>query len=192
MKTHHGFTLVEMAIVIFLISLIAGSMLISLTTQMDVAKIQNTKKTLEDIKEALLSYAALNGRLPCLSELDSSNKPNGIAVSPPCGTDKGYLPWIDLNMSPYDAWGNPFRYRVDNTIVVLTGNQQLPSGTVAAVVFSCGKNGLPEGENDDTNNTYRQDAYIPDGANYFDDNLVWLSRNLLNYRLATARRNLVP
>jgi prepilin-type N-terminal cleavage/methylation domain-containing protein len=188
MKTHHGFTLIEMAMVIFLVSLIAGSMLISLTTQMDIAKIQNTKKTLEDLKEALLSYAALNGSLPCQSKLDSLNKPNGIAMSPPCDPSEGFLPWLDLNMSPYDAWGNPFRYRVDNTIVVFTRNQQLPSGTVAAVIFSYGKNGQPEGENANGDNIYRQDAYVPDGTNYFDDNLIWLSQNMLDYRLVTARR----
>src|SRR5687767_8707088 len=60
-----GFTLVEIAIAIFIIMLLLGSILVPLTTQVEQRQVSETQKMLKDIKEALISHAVAKGYLPC-------------------------------------------------------------------------------------------------------------------------------
>ena len=64
-RSHSGFTLVELAIAIFIIALLLGSILVPLTTQVEQRQITETQKTMEEIRDALLGFAATNGYLPC-------------------------------------------------------------------------------------------------------------------------------
>lgn len=122
-----GLTLIELAVVLTIIGLVMGSLLIPLTTQIDVTNIQRTDITLEQIKEALVNYATLYSRLPCpasdgntgredptLCQKDCQGGTSGIGL---ClqGTpsEEGFLPWANLGVGQDDAWGNPLKYRVD-------------------------------------------------------------------------------
>jgi len=143
----------------------------------------------------------------------------------------GYLPWKTLGVDGYDAWSRPFRYRVDGYFSNSDGIYIEPSksvgatkselkitnlkdevlnsittsyrSNVAAIIFSCGKNGYPDSGKSDSNdadgiansdtlctNKGAEDVtlnhYIQDSAieNKFDDILVWLPKNLLITRLA--------
>ena len=60
-----GFTLVEMTIVLLIVSILIAGVLIPLSIQMEVRKYADTKKTMDDIREALIGFALTNGRLPC-------------------------------------------------------------------------------------------------------------------------------
>ena len=60
-----GFTLVEIAIAVFIITLLLGSILVPLTTQVEQRQVTETQKMLEDIKEALIGHAIAKGYLPC-------------------------------------------------------------------------------------------------------------------------------
>ena len=62
---HLGFTLVELAISIFIIALLLGSILVPLATQVEQRQISETQKTIEEIKEALIGFALANSYLPC-------------------------------------------------------------------------------------------------------------------------------
>ncbi len=216
MKISQGFTLVEMSIVLIIIGFLIGGMFAPLSMQMNQQKIRDTKKTLETIKEALMGYAILNNRLPCPALDNNGNE----STATPCATyDKsdGYLPWVDLGVSQYDAWGNIFRYRLDNSYdTSLTSSDtsselkirdinsnhltnEIVNSNVIAIIFSCGKNGIPDATNNDSgnysgancsppsaptdNNTYTQDFYVENG---FDDILVWLPKTILINQLVSA------
>lgn len=105
-----GFTIIELTIVVAIIALLVGSMLIPLSTQMQVKRIKETERYLEDAKEALLGFAAANGFLPCPDAVASRD---GVADG--CGAGPqvfGFLPWQTLGIPPTDAWGNLIRYGV--------------------------------------------------------------------------------
>lgn len=121
MQTSHGFSLVEIAVVLFIIGLVIGGFLVPISMQLDINKIKTTQERLEKINEALIGFAILNGHLPCPS-LDYKYGKAADFKSPgkdTCTTydqSDGYLPWADLGTvgaEKYDGWGNPFRYRVD-------------------------------------------------------------------------------
>lgn len=113
----YGFTLVEMAVVLIILAILLGGLLIPLTAQMDQKNYGETKKLLEDAKEALYGYAmyhaATDGKpyLPCP---DTNN--DGIEqarVAGACPSQEGRLPWVTLGLSRSDSWGSLLRYRVD-------------------------------------------------------------------------------
>jgi prepilin-type N-terminal cleavage/methylation domain-containing protein len=60
-----GFTLVELAMVLFIVSLLIGGLLMPLSAQNEVRGRQETDRALANIREALIGFAAINGRLPC-------------------------------------------------------------------------------------------------------------------------------
>jgi len=60
-----GFTLIELAMVLFIVSLLIGGMLMPLSAQNEIRGRQETDKALANIREALIGFAVVNGRLPC-------------------------------------------------------------------------------------------------------------------------------
>ena len=173
---------------------------------------QHTILLLEEVKESLLGYALVNLRLPCP---DSDG--DGVENTSNCSVE-GTVPWVTLGAGREDAWKRSMRYRVgaiftlptappipspanttsaltvvDRNGVVLTLSD--PNGP-AAIFFSCGKDGLPNGENNANgmNNdptcenpgtpdtTYVQDISDAD----YDDTLEWLSKTMLQDRMNSA------
>ena len=106
-----GFTLVELAVVVIVIALLLGSLLVPLTTQVEQRKATQTQKQLEEIREALLGYAMVNGRLPrpALSENDGRERDVVCGDARDC---TGFLPWVALGLPKCDAWGKMIRYSV--------------------------------------------------------------------------------
>lgn len=150
-----GFSLIEMAVVLLVVTLLLGGLLVPFATQVEQRRIAETQKALEEIKEALIGFAIRNGRLPCPASAAS----NGVEVGPLC-TESSLLPWATLGLPRADAWGRLYRYRVSSAFAnapfnltsasSLTVQTRSPAGglvnlTVAngavAVVFSHGPNG---------------------------------------------------
>ena len=75
MKELHGFTLIEIALVLVIVSFL-GSFLIPLTEYWDQQRIELTQQRLEKIKEALLRFAVIHGYLPCPA-IDDKGKETG-------------------------------------------------------------------------------------------------------------------
>lgn len=103
-----GFTLIELAIVLFVIALLLGGMLLPLAGQQDIRNFGDTQKILTESRDALLGFAMANDRLPC-----PATTPNGVE-SPLGGgactnPHDGFLPAATLGLSPVDAQG----YRLD-------------------------------------------------------------------------------
>src|SRR5687768_17494047 len=121
----HGFTLLEISIAILIMGLLLAGIMVPLSTQVEQRKVDETRLTLEQAREALLKYAAEFGFLPC-----PADDVNG-GIEPPGGVDHttgacpsyhGFLPARLLGFTPLDpqgyaldAWGstaNRIRYAV--------------------------------------------------------------------------------
>lgn len=112
-----GFTLVELAIVLVIVALLSGGLMMSLMAQQESIATSETQRRLNEARDALLGYAAANGRLPCPAA------PGTTGVELPAGGGTcnnpwdGFLPAITLGLNPtnengyaLDGWGNPIRY----------------------------------------------------------------------------------
>jgi prepilin-type N-terminal cleavage/methylation domain-containing protein len=132
-----GFTLVEIAIAIFIIALLLGSILVPLTTQVESRNFDTTQRILDQARDALLGYAAANGYFPCPAS-GTSNGQEAVGTNHAAATTcpaavwgsnmyHGFLPAATLGFTPtdangyaVDAWGltqNRIRYSVSNVTV---------------------------------------------------------------------------
>jgi prepilin-type N-terminal cleavage/methylation domain-containing protein len=140
-----GFTLVELSIVMVIIALLASGLFMTLTAQIDNVAASETRRRLDDAREALLGYAAANGRLPCpaIGEATGHESPPGGGV---CNDNwDGFLPAATLGLGPTDSngyaldgWNNPIRYAVtkDESSQVTTSNQIKTSWNTASAMAS--------------------------------------------------------
>lgn len=130
MRTAHGFSLIEMAFVLVIITLLLGGLLVPFATQVEQRRIAETNKAMEEIKEALIGYALSHPSptnppqpyLPCpdaISGTSGINVPNdGLEdrnAGGTCDQTEGNLPWATLGLGNQDAWGHRFHYRVSST-----------------------------------------------------------------------------
>jgi hypothetical protein len=116
--------MIELAVALFLIALLLGSIAMPLQAQLEMRKAEETARTLDRARTALLGYAAANGYLPCPAddnsvgqEASGTNHETGH-----CPTWFGFLPAAALGMDvpesrgyAVDAWGtfaNRIRYAV--------------------------------------------------------------------------------
>jgi prepilin-type N-terminal cleavage/methylation domain-containing protein len=127
-KNHCGFTLVEIAIAIFIITILLGSILVPLTTQIEQRQVSETQKMLEDIREALIGHAVAKGYLPCPDRTTTGgggandtahdgveDHSAGSCLGPSISAGAirmGNVPWQTLGLGASDPWGNRFRYMV--------------------------------------------------------------------------------
>lgn len=118
MKNQQGFTLIELAIVLVIVTILVGGLAMPLSAQIQARRIAETRNTLAEAREALLGYAmthpatslATNRYLPC-PDSDGDGVENRVSNSQ-CSTYHGWLPWVDLGAAAQDAWGNRIRYAV--------------------------------------------------------------------------------
>jgi prepilin-type N-terminal cleavage/methylation domain-containing protein len=118
-----GFTLVELAIVMFIVSLLIGGMLLPLAAQQDVRAQSETEKILNEVRDALIGFAIVNGRLP----RPATSAANG-AEAAACANDaacSGFIPWAALGSPRLDGWGKLIRYSV--TPAFANANIALPT-----------------------------------------------------------------
>jgi type II secretory pathway pseudopilin PulG len=99
--------LVELAIVIALLGLLLGTLVVPLSARFQAQKVDNTRRGLQAITEALVGFAIANGRLPC-----PDRDRDGLEDNPCAGASEGFVPWSQLGVRPTDAWGRLFHYRV--------------------------------------------------------------------------------
>lgn len=147
-----GFSLVEIAIVLVIISVLVTIISVPLATQAEQRRVEETLKQLETIKESLIGFASAKGRLPCPATLTSLGQESfctsaaGGCVATTieqshgrCESNVAFVPAVTLGISPVDssgfavdAWALPqnrIRYAVANTSIT-AGTP--PSCTIAA------------------------------------------------------------
>jgi len=115
-----GFSLIEVAIAVFVITLLLGGILVPLATQVELRKISETHKALDEIRDALLGFALANGYLPCPDKTTAAgagtqNDGQEDVSAGTCVAPEGNLPWVTLGAGISDVWGNRFRFRVYGT-----------------------------------------------------------------------------
>lgn len=117
-----GFTLVEIAVVLLIITLLLTGLVPTISSQIEMRQTNETRKQLSEIQQALIGFAVMNDRLPCPATTTSG----GLEASTVPGTctlaNGGFVPAATLGLAPtdsqglvVDAWNNPIRYAVTST-----------------------------------------------------------------------------
>ncbi|MDP2326263.1 MAG: type II secretion system protein [Gammaproteobacteria bacterium] len=132
-----GFSLIELAVVIFIVALLLGSIMVPLKTQVESRNYDQTQRILDQAREALIGFAAANGRFPCPASLTSNGAEDGNAGTGACALSTigpavyaGFLPAVTLGFTPIDDGG----YAVDawklaqNRIRYAVARVTLPAG----------------------------------------------------------------
>ena len=78
-KHQHGFTLVELAVVFTIVVLLLGSLMYTLSAQTEQRTQDETRRRLEQAKDLVLSFAVVNGRLPCPARTANTTTPVTVA-----------------------------------------------------------------------------------------------------------------
>ena len=142
-----GFSLVEIAVVLVILTILLSIVAVPLATQVEQRRVDETQKFLEGAKDALYGFAAANGRLPCPATGGAGQEsPVGGGA---CTALVGFLPAVTLGLTPVDAFGfaidawadgNPLRrigYAVSNSNgAALTTTDGVRVATMATVSAS--------------------------------------------------------
>lgn len=119
-----GFSLVEMALVLLIVGLLAAVFLPATNTFLDNSRRKETRAKLEALEQAMVRFVMVNRRLPCPADgvQGAANPTSGVeqrndAVTPATCTAMatGVVPWRSLGVpadAAMDAWGNLITYRV--------------------------------------------------------------------------------
>lgn len=163
----HGFTLVELSVVLLVVTLILTGFIHMLRLLSDRASFSETRQALEDASQSLLAYATANeGKLPCPAEPlrkdviddDHFGVPRDKCDEP--NSRRGLIPWKILGIQGTDAWGHYIAYEMTSKFADGTGAYGLntkgsvngqdaasggvkvvSTGSVVAAVWSLGPNG---------------------------------------------------
>jgi prepilin-type N-terminal cleavage/methylation domain-containing protein len=196
----HGFTLIEIAIVMVIIGLLAGGG-VSLMGMLTQRKARNeTIDYLKETKEALISYVSIKGKLPW-ADTDGDGNQNNSATS-------GTLPYLDLKVRPSDPYKRVLGYEINSNLGtdrpttcnalkaglssgprVVDGDGATTSFYIAAILISSGPMDLDSDGNvfdavtsgshqgDNTDGTPNYIRYPP--IDTFDDLVVYIGGNEL-------------
>jgi prepilin-type N-terminal cleavage/methylation domain-containing protein len=199
---NNGFSLIELAVVLVIVSLLPLSLLKTYNfSSRDIAK---TNKYLSYAIESIHGFAIEHGYLPCPGAVDGKED---------CNLVEGFLPSTLTGSAGkdyrVDAYGEYLRYRVDDgflkssfynpdgsinpeggrriksniSIVDISDRLVVDNGHIVVIVSSSGLNKKFEGHNVATsspNNIYTFNSLIPsfdDPLKRYDDQTAWISYN---------------
>lgn len=163
-RKQSGFTLTEIAIVMLVIGLALVGALGPVNRLFQISQTNANQERLDAARDALLSFAAINGRLPCPDRTGDGvedRNTNGATPTLGCagGINEGFLPWVTLGVQQTDYWGTRFRYRVSAEFTrsgtdprwicgtTIGFNMTVPPAapSVLTVLAGCTPGGLPAG-----------------------------------------------
>lgn len=197
----HGFSLVEIAVVLIVLTVLSAGAISALRTQTQRAQFAEARNLIDETREALLNYAAVTGALPCPDT--SSDGTAGIPGS--CGSTgvlHGFVPWKALGIARSDPWGQSLRYAVHVkftnaatvTLIAESGLsiQRIPAvgaaeelGNSASVVMAVWSTG-PDAQSGTSGSPASTVVAEAPGS---DDIVSWLSRFVLIGRMLEAGRD---
>jgi prepilin-type N-terminal cleavage/methylation domain-containing protein len=130
-----GFTLIEIAIVLLVVTILLGYSVAMFPVQQELKRYNHANDEMNSIVEQLVAFAQVNGRLPCPDDdadavFDGIEDRNGTNA---CDGYYGYLPARTLGIEGkynaagllIDPWGNEYRYAVSDDPGVLTADVDL-------------------------------------------------------------------
>lgn len=156
MRLTRGFSLVEMTVVLFIVALLLGSAVLTLSVQEERRAQAEAQRLLEAAVDAIIGFAITNRRLPCPAvgsgdESIATAEANGGGT---CTTNfSGFLPARTIGFLPVDSqgfgldpWSNRIRYAVATGLTGCTGSSSAPHFTsvdkLKANGISCRPNNL--------------------------------------------------
>jgi type II secretory pathway pseudopilin PulG len=132
-----GFTLIELATVLFIVALLIGGMLMPLSAQQDVRSRTDTDRQLAEAREALLGYVMVNDRFPCPATAVSNGRASPEGSGACTNPHDGFLPAATLGLSSplndgyaYDAWNNVPAHRLRYGLSTVNGSAFSTSGAL--------------------------------------------------------------
>lgn len=141
LKNKKGFTLIEIAIVLLIISILLGYTLAMAPKQQELKQFKQAQQEMAEISEALYAFAQIKGYLPCPAywtrsltpplttsngfecrDLLSSGLCNSSVLTHDCNVWFGAVPAKTLGIDGkysntnflIDPWGSPYLYQVTN------------------------------------------------------------------------------
>jgi type II secretory pathway pseudopilin PulG len=148
-----GFSLVELGVVLAIVGFLLASLMFTLSAQVETRNFEETRRRLDQARELILAFAAVNGRLPCPARSAATASPATVAgdevvtTATGCigdavtdyyggssgGVMLGLLParaigyqQVDGAGFAVDVWGNRIRYAVANLITNCSGSSTTP------------------------------------------------------------------
>ena len=124
-----GFTLVEIAIVLLIVTILLGYSVAMFPVQQELKQYRGVQAEMDSVIQHLIAFAQVNGRLPCPdTSTDSDTSGNTIDGEEDrfglndCEAYFGFLPARTLGMSGkynvagvlVDPWGSGYRYAVSD------------------------------------------------------------------------------
>ncbi|MBI4839103.1 MAG: type II secretion system major pseudopilin GspG [Nitrospirae bacterium] len=102
--THHGFTLIELMVVMIILGLLAAIVVPKFIGKVGPAKQKAAQAQIELLGTALDSFHLDVGRYPTTAE--------GLQalITRPAGADDWKGPYLKKQEIPLDPWGNPYHY----------------------------------------------------------------------------------
>lgn len=134
-----GFTLVELSVVLVILGLIGGTLFSISSAMMSVQRSETTRAKLKAIDAALVSFVAINRRLPCPANgaLATGTEVFGDQANPCLDQANGVVPWVNLGLTASDiedGWGTRITYRMDPYLARTSAMDMSlcdPAGTIA-------------------------------------------------------------
>lgn len=156
-----GFTLVEIALVLLVVSILLGYSVALFPHQQELRQYRAAETEMETIIEGLIAFAQRNGRLPCpdtaVAALDGLEDTLG-APSNDCSAFFGFLPGRTLGLEGNylpnnvlsDPWGRGYGYAVSaiggagaRTLVTANGIRNAGAAAVVPDLYLCDDNVNP-------------------------------------------------
>jgi prepilin-type N-terminal cleavage/methylation domain-containing protein len=191
---HAGFTLVEMAVVLLILTLLAGSLTVGLSSHLARRAEAATDEALSEARDALLGYVVRKGFFPCPAKSATDGAEDRDAGN--CRKTVGLLPWAALGIQGVDGWSHRLRYAVTDTyarpissmddgkIEIMTRNIDgtelkltTEGGKTPVVILSHGPNGLGAIDQDG-NALVAPTAGTDEAKNASGDGKLFFSRTL--------------
>jgi prepilin-type N-terminal cleavage/methylation domain-containing protein len=118
-RRQHGFTLIEIAIVLLIVGILLGYTVALFPRQQELKQFRAADQEMDEIISAIIGFAQVNGRLPCPA-IPNSTGLEDTGGTPNCDNYGGFVPVNTLGIIGrlngdtlmLDPWGNPYRYYV--------------------------------------------------------------------------------
>ncbi len=200
-ELNKGFTLVEMAVVLVIMGLLIGGLLIPLSAQLDQRNYSDTRRSMDEAREALIAYGMSHSYLPCPAISYQDGAEDRDATTGLCNKRVGFLPWAELGIPKLDSWGHLYRYSVTLTyanknlkisvIPAISGDITIKtrntagtiinlsnSNIVPAVIMSFGKNAGGATNNDGSVVAAVSATNVDEGGNAITIGKSFISRDI--------------
>jgi prepilin-type N-terminal cleavage/methylation domain-containing protein len=141
-RAQAAFTIVELAVVMAIIGLLLTGAMMTLSAQAEQRAFDETRRRLNAAVDAVISYAVVNGRLPCPAVAAASGDESPVGGGVCTNAYSGFLPARTIGFQPtdesfygLDSWNNRIRYVVAGVTLAptcSTGAPVVPHFTLAA------------------------------------------------------------